>query len=59
MPQIIINGNAIDPVAEGPELVSSGFMADNASQSNYILIQTAAPLTRDQKLQLQQMDACM
>jgi hypothetical protein len=52
MASITINGITIDPVSHGPALAAVEAVAADASQSNYILIQTREPLTRDQKATL-------
>jgi hypothetical protein len=52
MARITINGISLDPVAQAPALAAANLVAADASQSNYILVQTAAPLANDQKAQL-------
>ncbi len=52
MSSITINGITIDPEAHGPALAAANVVAETASQSDYILIQTKAPLTKDQKEEL-------
>src|SRR3954452_9248238 len=52
MARITINGVSVDPVAQSAGLRAAALESANASQSNYILIQTDGPLTDDQKAQL-------
>jgi hypothetical protein len=52
MAEIIINGISLDPVAQAQALAAAGVVSPDASRSNYILIQAAAPLTDDQKVEL-------
>jgi len=52
MAKITINGNTLDPSAPGPALAAANLTFADASQSNYILIQTRQPLTGDQKAEL-------
>jgi len=52
MARITINGISIDPVAQGAALSTAGLVAADASQSNYILIQTAAPMTAAERAEL-------
>jgi serine protease AprX len=50
MQQITINGVSLDPAAIKPEVVA--LATGDASKSNYILIQSIAPFTEEQKAQL-------
>jgi subtilisin family serine protease len=52
MSRITINGVSIDPVVHAEGLQLAGFTSADASTSNYILIQTRAPLTPEQKNEL-------
>lgn len=52
MARITINGISLDPVAEAGRLTSAGLQSRDASESDYILIQTSGPLTEDQRAQL-------
>jgi serine protease AprX len=52
MARITINGVSVDPVAQSAGLRAAALESADASQSNYILIQTDGPLTDDQKAQL-------
>lgn len=52
MAQFTINGISLDPVAQATALAAANLVAADASRSNYILIQAEAPLTNDQKVQL-------
>ena len=49
---ITINGNSLDPEAHGPVLHGLGLHAVDASNSNYILIQTSNPLSTEEQSQL-------
>ncbi|WEW56174.1 hypothetical protein PRK78_001611 [Emydomyces testavorans] len=55
MPLISINGNEIDPEQHGPVLRALDLESKDASKSNYILIQTAAPLSHEQEGQVEKM----
>jgi serine protease AprX len=48
MAQITINGVSLDPIRQREELRRAGLVSMDASASDYILIQTTAPLTRNQ-----------
>jgi serine protease AprX len=50
MIRITINGVSLDPAAN--LTAAAAVASDDASQSNYILVQTAAPMTADQQAQL-------
>ncbi len=52
MARITINGISLDPVTQGQALQVAGLASADASKSDYILIQTTAPLSPDQKDQL-------
>ena len=52
MARITINGISLDPVAHAQELATAGLASPDAAESDYILIQTSAPLTTAQKDQL-------
>src|SRR3954452_9344210 len=52
MARITINGVSVDPVAQSAGLRAAALESADASQSNYILIQTDGPLLNDQKAQL-------
>ncbi|MEN4475727.1 S8 family serine peptidase [Mycolicibacterium cosmeticum] len=49
---ITINGISLDPVAHARGLALAGLESPDAAQSDYILIQTSAPLTTAQKDEL-------
>lgn len=49
MPIISINGNTLDPDTPVPALRTLNLVQDTAQDSNYILIQTNGPLTKDIK----------
>jgi serine protease AprX len=57
MARITINGVSVDPLAHAATLASAGLITADASASNYVLIQTAAPLTDEQKEQLADLGA--
>ena len=52
MATITINGNSIDPTAQQTQFQSLGLNSMDSSASDYILFQTAGPLTREQKATL-------
>ena len=52
MSRITINGVSLDPVAHAQALGLAGLTSPDASTSDYILIQTSAPLTPAQSDQL-------
>jgi serine protease AprX len=52
MARITLNGITFDPVAQAKGLESASLRSADASQSNYVLIQTRGRLTDDQKTQL-------
>jgi hypothetical protein len=51
--RITINGITFDPESDQPVLAAARPMAEDASMSNYILIQTHAPLSREQRQELE------
>lgn len=53
MSRIKINGVTFDPRTKNPVRLASAPMAPDAAASDYILIQTAAPLTAGQKRELE------
>ena len=52
MARITINGVSLDPLAQAPALAAAGLDSADTSASNYILVQTADPLTDAQRDQL-------
>lgn len=56
MARITINGNSLDPIVSGQDLRLAGLESADASASNYILVQTNAALTPEQKSELEQLD---
>jgi hypothetical protein len=52
MAKITINGITLDPVAQAHALSAASLMAADAKASNYLLIQTKAPLNASQKQEL-------
>jgi serine protease AprX len=52
MARITINGVSLDPLEQSDALKEAGLESVDASQSNYVLIQTRAPLTAEEKGQL-------
>ena len=57
MARITINGITLDPAAQAHELAAAMLDSPDASQSNYILVQTTEPLNRAQKDELQALGA--
>lgn len=57
MAQITINGVTLDPAHDTPTLKAFGLFSEQAPNSNYILLQTAGPLTAPQKQQVRQAGA--
>src|SRR5215467_5922149 len=57
MARITINGISFDPTAPGPAVAA--LAKTDASDSDYILVQTAAPLTEAQRSQLQKLGAAV
>jgi serine protease AprX len=53
MPLITINGNSLDPVGHASVIRSLGLEAEDASESDHIIIQTSAPFTPEQRQQLE------
>ncbi len=49
MTRVTINGVTIDPLMEGPALAAANLEALDATESNYILVQTLRPLNKDMK----------
>src|SRR6185369_927923 len=56
MATITINGNSLDPLSQTTELHEFGLDSADVPDSNYILVQVTAPLTKDQKQQLKDLD---
>ncbi|MEJ7787571.1 MAG: S8 family serine peptidase [Solirubrobacteraceae bacterium] len=52
MARITINGVSLDPIAHGRDLRSHSLESADASTSNYILVQTSGPLSKDERTQL-------
>ena len=52
MAKITINGVTVDPSTQESALAAANLVAPDASESNYILIQTTQPLNRAQKTEL-------
>ena len=57
MAKITINGITLDPLAQAPALSATHLVARDASSSNYILIQTRAPLTAAERRTLEEAGA--
>ena len=55
MSKITINGITVDPLAQGPALAAAGLNSADATDSNYILIQTEQPLSKNEKNELTSM----
>ncbi|MBA4026837.1 MAG: flagellar hook-length control protein FliK [Cyanobacteria bacterium DS3.002] len=49
MSKITINNVTIDPALQGTQLHTMGLMSETSASSNYIIIQTDGPLTKDKK----------
>jgi hypothetical protein len=52
MATITINGNSLDPETQKTEFQAFGLNSVDSSASDYILLQTKAPLTKEQKAEL-------
>jgi serine protease AprX len=52
MAKITINGISIDPETNGPKLAAAKLISPDSSSSNFILVQTKQPLTREQREEL-------
>lgn len=52
MSRITINGVTVDPLAQGPALAAANLHSADATDSDYILIQTRQPLSKDMKREL-------
>src|SRR5215469_15311434 len=57
MAAITINGISIDPAKQAPALAAANMLSANASQSNFVLVQTKTPLTADERKQLADLGA--
>jgi len=55
MTEITINGISIDPDEQANEPRLANLMSADSAESDYILIQTEAPITREQRLELAEM----
>jgi serine protease AprX len=55
MSKITINGVTVDPLVQGPALAAANLRSADATDSDYILIQTAQPLSKDMKRELNNM----
>ena len=55
MSKITINGVTFDPLAQGPAFAAANLHSADATDSDYILIQTAQPLSKDMKSELTNM----
>jgi len=55
MSKITINGVTVDPLAQGPALAAANLHSADATDSDYILIQTLHPLSKDMKSELTNM----
>jgi len=52
MARITLNGVTIDPLRQAQGLRAAGLEADDAAESNYVLVQAESPLTEAQKQEL-------
>ncbi|MFI8835037.1 S8 family serine peptidase [Streptomyces afghaniensis] len=57
MARITINGVTVDPLAQRTELADANLIAEDASQSNYLLVQTDHVLSPEEKAELAQLGA--
>ncbi|MFC9504748.1 S8 family serine peptidase [Streptomyces sp. NPDC057002] len=57
MARITINGVTVDPLAQRNELADASLIAEDASRSNYLLVQTDHVLSAEEKAQLAQLGA--
>lgn len=57
MPSITINGVSINPSAPRPQRAALALDNANAKNSDYILVQTKAPLDKAQRAQLEKASA--
>lgn len=57
MPLISINGNELDPEQQAPMLRALHLESEDASKSNYILIQATGPLSNEQEDELEKLGA--
>ncbi|MGW7053585.1 S8 family serine peptidase [Streptomyces sp. NPDC054887] len=55
MARITINGVTVDPLLESEELVAASLVSEDASSSNYLLVQTTHPPTDEEKEQLSEL----
>ncbi len=52
MSRIIINGVPVDPLAQAHELATASPVSEDATASNYLLVQTTQPPTAEEKEEL-------
>lgn len=52
MSRITINGVTVDPLAQADEMATRSLTSEDASESNYLLVQTTHPPTTEEKEQL-------
>ncbi|MFF0201304.1 S8 family serine peptidase [Streptomyces sp. NPDC005017] len=52
MSRITINGVTVDPLAQAGELATASLVSEDATASNYLLVQTTHPPTAEEKEQL-------
>lgn len=57
MARITINGVTMDPLVQRAELAEAALIAEDASRSNYLLVQTDHVLSAEEKAQLAQLGA--
>ncbi|MEY9996950.1 serine protease AprX [Streptomyces sp. V4I8] len=57
MARITINGVTVDPLAQRDELADASLIAEDASRSNYLLVQTEHVLSAEEKAQLARLGA--
>ncbi|MFF9017031.1 S8 family serine peptidase [Streptomyces sp. NPDC014870] len=55
MARITINGVTVDPLVQSDEMVAASLVSEDASASNYLLVQTTHPPTAEEKEQLSEL----
>ncbi|MFG2332868.1 S8 family serine peptidase [Streptomyces sp. NPDC048604] len=55
MARITINGVTVDPLLQSEEMVAASLVSEDASASNYVLVQTTHPPTPEEKEQLSEL----
>ncbi len=55
MARITINGVTVDPLVQSEEMATASLLSEDASASNYLLVQTTHPPTAEEKEQLSEL----